>query len=60
MQPAITQRCDGKQTLRGVLAGICIACERRTADAVAPQVKPAAQIQCSVWVCVNRIPPAGA
>jgi hypothetical protein len=60
--PNDVSRCPGKQTLRGVLAGICILCERRTAPSGdrTPNIEPEALILRSVWVCAKRIVPAGA
>jgi hypothetical protein len=53
-------RCPGKQTLRGALAGICVACERRTsAGDRTPTIEPPALILRAVWVCAQRIVPAG-
>jgi hypothetical protein len=60
MLPLDVSRCAGKQTLRGVLAGICINCARRTASGDQPHIEPPALILRSVWVCKNRIVPAGA
>lgn len=61
LAPATT-RCNGKQTLRGVLAGICVACARRDDSQAGPQtphmLAPAVR-EGGVWTCAERLPPAG-